>query len=71
MFNNLRNKLVTLGTVGAASLVPVVAMAQTAPAADFDPQTVIDKVTLYGEYAVAMLAAFILVRWGLKALKII
>ena len=52
----------------ASLAIPGMAMAQTT---DFDPAPVIAKIATYVGYGIAMVAAWILGKWTLKALGVI
>lgn len=63
MNDKLKNGLRKLVVVGGTALAPVAAFAQTA-----DPTApIIAKITEYSGYAVALVVAFALAIWGLRA----
>lgn len=65
LHNNIsRVKLVAVGTL--ATLTAPMAFAQAQ--GGFDQAAVIAKITEYGLVAVAIVGAFILARWGVKAM---
>ena len=58
----------TVVLIGAASMMPSLAMAQ---AADFDPSTITTKITTYAGYALLIILAMAAAAWGLKAAGLI
>lgn len=66
--NNIeRAKLVAVGTL--ATFTAPMAFAQSA--GGFDSADVIAKITEYGLVAVGIVGAFILARWGVKAMGLL